>query len=62
VTVRDLDLFAALKMARPNGALFFRKVCVEGVKQAAQLEHLLQLLWQGRGLPKSLEGLGHASQ
>jgi hypothetical protein len=60
--VQDLDLFAALKMARPNGALFFRKVCVEGPQQAAQLAAILQLLWQGRGLPKSLEGLGHVSQ
>lgn len=55
-----LTLLQALRLAKPNAALFFRKVDVS--RQAAQdtLLQLLRLLWQDKQLPASLAELAEA--
>ena len=52
--VQKLGLLGALKLAKPNGALFFRKVDPADPAAQQRLLELLQLMWAGKPLPARL--------
>jgi hypothetical protein len=55
--VAKLTFLDALHMAKPNGALWFRKVDLPDQMSQVQLMSLLEMMWAGAPLPARLEDL-----